>query len=144
MTVSEDLARLAAAHGVATEYTDQLRRTITVKQESVVAVLGALGVDATSRRAITAALKEVEHPAARPAVVVHRQGERVALPAGRVLLEDGTEVAGSSADTPLGWHCIVSDDGLEIPYVVTPQQAPLPTGRHWGLSVQLYATRSAE
>jgi 4-alpha-glucanotransferase len=139
--IATDLARLADAYGVATEYTDQLRRTIEVKPASVIAVLGALGVDASSPAAIAQALQDVADRPSRPPVVVQRQGEDLSLPAGQIVLEDGTEAA-DAAGLPLGWHRIVTADGAEIPYVVAPARVPLPAGRHWGTSVQLYATRS--
>ena len=80
MTVSADLARLAAAHGVATEYKDQLERTVEVSSESVVAVLHALGVDATTPAAVAASLREVEERPAVPPVVVMRLSEQREIP----------------------------------------------------------------
>ena len=45
-----DLAALAEAHGVATWYEDWHRERRDVSAESVIGVLGLLGVDATRRR----------------------------------------------------------------------------------------------
>ena len=70
MTVSPDLARLAAAHGVAIDYKDQLERRVEVSERSVVGVLHALGVDASTPAAVAAALREVDARSAVPPVVV--------------------------------------------------------------------------
>ena len=75
MTISPELAKLAAAHGVAIEYKDQLQRKVDVPGDSVVAVLRALGVDATSPAAVSAALDDVARRPATPPVVVMRQSQ---------------------------------------------------------------------
>ncbi|MFP5220421.1 MAG: 4-alpha-glucanotransferase [Actinomycetes bacterium] len=98
------LARLAAAHGVATSYLDFADRPVPVGRPAVVAALGALGVDAGTPEAVEAALAEVEEAPWRralpPSVVVRgSRGTldlRVPEPADvalSVLLEDGGEVA---------------------------------------------------
>ncbi|MFD8016147.1 hypothetical protein, partial [Streptomyces sp. NPDC059762] len=46
------LARLAARHGVATEFSPSEGVTRAVPEATVVAVLGALGVDATTPEAV--------------------------------------------------------------------------------------------
>jgi 4-alpha-glucanotransferase len=150
--VSPDLARLAAAHGVATEYKNQLDQPVHVSPDSVVAVLAALGVDAADDRAITAALAEVEQRPELPPVVVMRTGETRVVPGtgvARILQEDGGERDLPVEDgrvlvgpgLPLGWHTLVVGD-TEIPLAVAPRRAPSPSTRQWGLMVQLYATRS--
>jgi 4-alpha-glucanotransferase len=152
--VSGPLAALAAAHGVATEYEDQLHRTVQVPAESVVAVLGALGVDATSPRAVDDARREVDRRSSLPPVVVLRTGEsrQVAVSGPAELqLEDGTARSLAADDgrlmlpagLPLGWHRLESAAGV-LPVVVAPDRLELPAGRHWGLMVQLYAMRSDE
>ena len=55
-SVDPDLARLAERYGVATSYEDHLQRHTDVGRDAVVAVLGALGVDATSPEAVRASL----------------------------------------------------------------------------------------
>jgi 4-alpha-glucanotransferase len=152
VTVSPELAALAAAHGVAVDYKDQLERTVHVAAEAVVAALDALGVDASTPTAIAASLRDVEQmPAASPVVVMRRSQHRD-VPVGSsasLLLESGDEVAvtvdGGAArlgGLPLGWHTLHTDDGA-IPVVVAPDRLTRPVGRHWGLMVQLYAMRSA-
>ena len=152
MTVSPELARLAAAHGVAIEYKDQLERTVHVEAKSVVSVLHALGVDATSPAAIAASLRDVDNRPSAPPVVVMRLSERREVPVScrALVLESGeqvphrlvgdrTEIDGSALG--LGWHELHTDDGV-IPVVVAPDRVTQPRGRHWGLMVQLYAMRS--
>ena len=149
-----DLSRLASAHGVAVSYLDQLRRPVAVSADSVVAVLGALGVDATSSVAVRAALREVdEAPPTPPVVVVRRsRGGSVAVGGAAMLrLEDGTHrtVAADGgrvvlpAGLPLGWHRLETAD-REIPVVVTPDTLAPRSSRQWGWAVQLYAMRSNE
>ena len=76
--VPEDLGRLAAAYGVATEYWDQSGGLVQVGAATVSAVLAALGLDVSSDDAIGAALEEKRLRDWRrmlPPVFVMRQGE---------------------------------------------------------------------
>ena len=147
------LERLAALHGVAVTYEDQLRRPVQVAAESVVAVLGAMGVGASSPRAVADALAAAQSSAGSPPVVVLRQSSGAAVRVGGpalLRLEDGSHravpVDGGRvtlpAGLPLGWHCLETSD-REIPVVVTPDRLVDPNGRHWGWMVQLYSTRSS-
>ncbi|MFE7583794.1 4-alpha-glucanotransferase, partial [Streptomyces gardneri] len=72
------LARLAARHGVATEYSPSAGVTVSVPDAAVVAVLGALGVDATTPAAVDAALdaaERAERERLLPPTLVRRRGE---------------------------------------------------------------------
>ncbi|MFI5959877.1 4-alpha-glucanotransferase [Cryptosporangium sp. NPDC051539] len=60
MTIDPELAALAAAHGVATEYVGSTGRPQTVTRETVAAVLGALGVAAGTPSEVSASLAEAE------------------------------------------------------------------------------------
>ena len=76
--VSHELAELAAAHGVATEYWDQAGNHVDVGAATVTAVLTALGVDVSSTESIAGALQESglrEWRRMLPPVFVSRQGE---------------------------------------------------------------------
>ncbi len=68
-------------------------------------------------------------------------------PSGSALAEAlGEVVFALPADLPLGWHHVIADvDGVstESTLVVTPVSLPIPT-RGWGLTAQLYSTRSRE
>jgi 4-alpha-glucanotransferase len=76
--VPDDLARLADAYGVATEYWDQAGTLVQVGAATVAAVLRALGLDVSSPEAIAAALEEKRLRDWRrmlPPVFVTRQGD---------------------------------------------------------------------
>lgn len=71
------LARLAALHGVATEYAPSGGVTVTVPEATVVAVLRALGVDAATPQAVAEALDVAERAGRErlfpPTVVLWRE-----------------------------------------------------------------------
>src|SRR4051794_17710797 len=89
-----DLVALAEAHGVATFYEDWHRQNKDVAPESVIGVLGLLGVDATSPSSISrelAAVRTAREQQRLPGTVVVREGASRPLAApGSVVLEDGT------------------------------------------------------
>ena len=140
------LRALAAAHGVVTAYDAADGGRARVGAATVVRVLGALGVDATTPAATAEALDAVRAATKGdrlPATVVVRVGDRRALPApGRVTLEDGgtRDVDGELAGLPLGWHRLSCRD-QEVTLVVVPRRLPPPPAA-WGWMVQLYALRS--
>ncbi|WP_374983139.1 4-alpha-glucanotransferase [Streptomyces fradiae] len=156
------LARLAALHGVATAYSPSPGVTVPVPDATVVAVLGALDVDAATPAATEASLAAAEEArAARllPPTVVVWQGDEpagrprpvAALPDGSVLritLEDGG-TAGSPvpwADLPPGVHALEAHapDGRagRATLVVAPARVPAPAPCQ-GVLVQLYSLLSA-
>jgi 4-alpha-glucanotransferase len=144
------LAELAAAHGVATSYQDAQRQLAHVDDDVVIAVLGQLGVAASTpdqvRHELTAA--RARHAELPPTIVV-RAGEARMLTVtvdGELRLEDGQvrSVRGDvlPADLPMGWHELrVGDRRATV--VVVPNRMPEPP-RTWGWMVQLYALRSGE
>ncbi|MER5306388.1 4-alpha-glucanotransferase [Streptomyces sp. NPDC002773] len=78
------LARLAARHGVATAYSPSEGVTVPVPEATVVAVLGALGVDAATPEAVTAALDAADRADRErllPPTLVLRRGESGEAPA---------------------------------------------------------------
>ncbi|WP_127497816.1 4-alpha-glucanotransferase [Actinoplanes solisilvae] len=137
-----DLAALATAHGVATWYEDWHRERKDVAAESVVGVLGLLGVDATTPAAIRrelAAVRERNRLGRVPGTVVMRAGEPLVLPGPVTIeLEDGT--AGDPDDLPLGWHRLRTGD-QEVTLVVVPAELP-EAPQTWGWMLQLYALHS--
>ena len=79
-----ELVALAEAHGVATWYEDWHRERRDVAAESVVGVLGLLGVDATTRRRSAASWPRSAARAQRlPGTVVVRAGRPAAARPGR-------------------------------------------------------------
>jgi 4-alpha-glucanotransferase len=75
--LTHELVQLAHAYGVATEFWDWRGQHTTVPRRAVLAVLGALGVEASTPAAVAAALAEVRDRPWRqvlPDVVVVREG----------------------------------------------------------------------
>ncbi|MCE7079248.1 4-alpha-glucanotransferase [Streptomyces sp. ST2-7A] len=166
------LARLAAAYGVAESYEPAPGHRVQVPTETVVAVLAALGVDASGPDAVRDALERHEKSlaarllpptvvlvAADPAVGARLPADLVAgLPPGtdlRVTTEDGRSLPlGRTGDTPastapavpLGVHALDAEapDGrrARVHLLVSPQRVPEPAGRAHGLMVQLYSLLS--
>ena len=82
----EELNTLSGLHGVATRYTDWRGREVDVSPETLVAVLAALGVDASSPAAVRAELERAREPVrALPPNIVVRRGSGPAT--GPVLAE---------------------------------------------------------
>jgi len=141
-----ELAELARAHGVASSYANGDRQQVDVDDAVVVAVLGQLGVDASTPAAIRQALAEARRTATDlPATIVLRLGTGRALPApGEIHCEDGTVLAADTAipaELPLGWHRLHIGEA-ELTLIVVPDTLPQPP-RTWGWMVQLYALHSA-
>ena len=87
-----ELAELASVHGVQREYTDHDGRVRNVSTPTLVAVLEALGVQASTPGAIVASLersRDDEWRSMLPPTVVTREGTEVQVP---VHLADGAEV----------------------------------------------------
>lgn len=162
--VAPELAELAGAYGIATEFWDWQGVHRPASEHTLVSVLAALGVDASTPDAARAALDERRRAEQRrplPPIVVCRQGERahvrVHVPDGvgyelEVRLEDGgVRGVGTDGvlpgDLPLGWHTVaLAYGGHEVttPLAVTPDFLGVPgADRYWGLMAQLYSVRSA-
>ncbi|WP_305785217.1 4-alpha-glucanotransferase [Symbioplanes lichenis] len=142
-----ELTALAEAHGVATWYEDWHRERKDVSAESVIGVLGLLGVDASSPAAIErelAAIAEARKHHKLPGTVVVRRGDsRELAEPGEIVLEDGStrDVTGIPGDLPLGWHRLRTG-GQEVTLVVVPVELPEPP-ETWGWMLQLYSLHSA-
>ncbi len=142
-----DLAALAEAHGVATWYEDWHRERRDVAAESVVGVLGLLGVDATTPAAVTnelAAVRERDRLGRLPGTIVVREGTGRELPGpAEITCEDGStrRCAEVPDDLPLGWHRLAAG-GQDITLVVVPAELPEAPDT-WGWMLQLYALHSA-
>ncbi|GAA2547402.1 4-alpha-glucanotransferase [Winogradskya consettensis] len=142
-----ELTALAEAHGVATWYEDWHRERKDVSAESVIGVLGLLGVDAGTPASVErelATIRTAREQRRLPGTIVARLGEAQPLAApGVVVLEDGTEreVTGIPADLPLGWHELRSGEQV-VTLIVVPTELPEPP-ETWGWMLQLYALHSA-
>ncbi|MFC5028347.1 4-alpha-glucanotransferase [Streptomyces sp. DSM 41987] len=150
-----DRERLAALHGVDTTYRPGPDREVRVPEETVVAVLAALGVDASTPQAVRDALAAYEHRDRQrllPPCTVVRTGRPLplGLPEGtRVLIEaESGEVfdAGDWERIPLGRHVVRATalDGrtARADLVIAPERLPGPPGRTFGFMAQLYSTLS--
>ncbi|ANI42809.1 4-alpha-glucanotransferase [Mycolicibacterium vaccae] len=146
----EDLARLAAAHGVATSYRNERREPVDVDADVVIRVLGLLDVPAgtaAERSAELAKLAERDRAGVMaPTVAVRLNGHAHPLPGAVALTsEDGvqTEVRDEvPGDLAPGWYRIHTRDGQEATLVAAPDRVP-PSPMTWGWMLQLYALRSA-
>lgn len=146
----EDLARLAAAHGVATSYRNERREPVDVDADVVIRVLGLLDVPAgtaAERSAELAKLAERDRAGVMaPTVAVRLNGHAHPLPGAVALTsEDGvqTEVRDEvPGDLAPGWYRIHTRDGQEATLVAAPDRVP-PSPATWGWMLQLYALRSA-
>ncbi|EST35565.1 hypothetical protein N566_17645 [Streptomycetaceae bacterium MP113-05] len=147
----ERLARLAAAHGVATSYEPAPGRVVEVSDDTAVAVLAALGVDATTSRAVREALALHEQDSQRllpPTVVLRTPSRSSTLPdlpdgtALQVVTESGQLLEwGLGTPLPLGAHtlCAQVPDGRasHSTLLVVPDRVPAPPGRSGGRSAGL-------
>lgn len=152
---SDDLARLAELHGVATSYQPSADRTVTASAAALTLALAALGVDAGTPRAVAAARaareRELRERLLPPTVVCWSGDEPEALsalPSGTRLhieTEQG-EIRTAVAGLAPGVHRLTATapDGRTATshLVVAPPRLPTPSGRSYGLLVQLYSLLS--
>jgi 4-alpha-glucanotransferase len=123
--VPPELAELATAHGVQCVYTDHDGRVQQVSVSTVVAVLEALDVPASTPGAIAASLDRVEDDEWRamlPPTVVTREGTEVQV---AVHVADGADVT--------AWIALEQSEQPVVPtsatpWRVTPPQATTTTG----------------
>ena len=81
------------------------------------------------------------------APLVIRTQDRVELPAGEVVCEDGQVIAvgGPATELPLGYHELRPETGPVRRLIVSPGRCHQPENlREWGVAVQLYAARSRD
>ncbi|MET9405320.1 4-alpha-glucanotransferase [Streptomyces sp. NPDC002935] len=149
------LSRLAELHGVAPDYNPSPDRTVAAPDAALVAILAALGVDASTPDAVRAALALHEAGTARrllPPTLVCWGGDTPAALAGlpdgtrlRITTEQG-ETRASAEQLPSGVHALhaTAPDGrsADVHLVVAPTRLPAPPGRTYGLLVQLYSLLS--
>jgi 4-alpha-glucanotransferase len=136
---SPELAELATAHGVATDFWDWRGQHVVVTRESIEAVLAALGVAAHTEESVRAALTDVrDQPWRRtlPPCVVVRSGRPAEVPVHvphgepvrvRVDLETGGRVDLSQADR---WVPPRVVDGREVGEATFTVPGDLPLGWH--------------
>ncbi|MFF3405985.1 4-alpha-glucanotransferase [Streptomyces sp. NPDC002742] len=149
------LSRLAELHGVAPVHSPSPDRTVVAPDAALVAILAALGVDASTPDAVRAALARHETETAErllPPTLVCWGGlapaELTGLPDAtrlRITTEQG-ETRTSPDHLPPGVHTLhaTAPDGrtADAHLVVAPTRLPAPPGRTYGLLVQLYSLLS--
>ncbi|HEX2314930.1 MAG TPA: 4-alpha-glucanotransferase [Thermomonospora sp.] len=158
----EQLIRLARGHRVGTRYIDWRGDETPVPRDTIVAVLTALGVDASTPAAVRAELDRLEERRRTrllpPVVVVHE--DEFTVPR---LADGDTEVAVELAEggvvepepvgrtryrlpenTPLGWHRVRVRQGhlVQTAALLLAPARLERTPRAWGLMTQLYSVRS--
>jgi 4-alpha-glucanotransferase len=156
----EDLAQLAAAHGVATRYLDGRRRPVLVEPEVVIRVLGLLEVEAATpeqrRRELAAAGERATARDTHRTIAVRAGGGARAIGGLRRLrsLDDEPDHGRQPidvrdelpADLAPGWYgaTVSGPNGTEIEHtvVVAPPRLPIAPST-WGWMVQGYALHSA-
>ncbi len=134
-----DLTELARAHGVATEYWSQSGEYVTVRRETIAAVLRSLGADPSSTESVSRSLEELQNRHWRntlPPVFVTVAGQEkdiwVHVPHGEpvgvtVELEDGGNLALVQRDK---WVEPQEIDGLLVGEATFIVPADLPIGWH--------------
>jgi 4-alpha-glucanotransferase len=154
MTDTDDLRALADAHGIQVEYWNVDGRAITLSDDTLRALLGALDVVADSPEDVRTSLASVaaDRDRALPRTIVSTEGSTWQFPSGLtdvvVQLEDGGTldlVDQLPADLPLGWHTLRARtaDGVDVTahVIAAPRRLPAPP-RGWGWQIQLYGLRS--
>ncbi|KUO02432.1 4-alpha-glucanotransferase [Streptomyces caeruleatus] len=152
---SDALSLLAELHGVATSYQPSADRTVTASAAALTLALTALGIDTSTPDAVGAALAARERELGErllPPTLVCWSGAGPealdALPSGtrlRIETEQG-ETRDDARQLPPGVHRLTATtpDGRTATshLVVAPPRLPTPTGRSYGLLVQLYSLLS--
>lgn len=161
---SDARAELARAHGVDT-VRDSPDGPVPVPTDTLVAVLAALGADASTEAAARAALdryRQAEAARLLPHCLVTRTGRGIDLAADHgvptaaevwVELEgvpSGGPVRGVyggwlPGDLPVGRHTLCArtrDHASAAPLIVAPSRVPYPERRGWGFLAQLYSVLS--
>ncbi|WP_284230204.1 4-alpha-glucanotransferase [Mycobacterium antarcticum] len=147
--VSEDLRRLAAAHGVATSYRNERREPVEVDADVVIRVLGLLDVEAgteADRRRELLRLAELDRAGALPPTVAVRVDGRPHRIPGAVALvtEDGDRIEVRDelpGDLSPGWYRLHTANGQDVTLVAAPPKVPQAPAT-WGWMLQLYGLRS--
>jgi len=163
---SPGLSELAARAGIAERWTDARLRPQRVSADTLRALLGGLGLPASSERDIRESARRLSEDAARlPPLLAARGGAMLALPADaqgayQISCESGRLIEGAIAPaaaggSPLlavpeepGYHALSLSSGQTSVLAVAPRQAPSLaelTGqdgaRCWGLCAQVYSLR---
>ena len=122
----------AEVWGIQTRFLDVSKTWRTASEETVGAVLDAMGAGEGSPPVPTMLTIRLDRPVPK-------------VPTGRLVLEDGSEIDVGGPlppDLPPGYHQLCLDDSPPRALVASPGRVPLPDHESWGLAAQLYAVRS--
>lgn len=139
VTISPELAELAYAHGVGTDYRSWTGEDVRVDEAIVRSVLRAIGVPADTPEQLADAL-QATRGRSLPGTITLREGGHVG-PELTVTLEDGTP-AEPEAPLPVGYH--VGTNGLHATTIIVAPDRLAPVPRAWGWQLQLYSMHSAQ
>jgi 4-alpha-glucanotransferase len=146
------LTELAEAAGLMPHWRDFRNEPKEVSEDSLRAVLAALGLPAGSDAEIRESREQLaQHEAALPPLVTAVEGEPIPLPGARgnyeLAFEDGSGTDGRCEGTlrPIsepGYH-LLQIEGQQTMLAVAPRRAFTirPESRPWALAVQLYGLR---
>ncbi|MGP6089004.1 4-alpha-glucanotransferase [Antarctobacter jejuensis] len=164
MNADDALRSLAGHYGVHLAFHDLSGREHSATPETLRALLGGMGVDATTPAAVEEALKEAQATKrVLPDEIRTRAGQPLRQPVERpcvwlILDENGHEIASGTAERmiehatlPMGYfslHAKGRDWQTETFVLSAPDHAPITsdlTGRHkgWGVCGALYGLRSS-
>ena len=140
------LRTLADRAGILPEYVDQTgRETRVTSDETRVAILAAMGVDASTQSRAASALELLEarelsraFPPAR--VIVHDSAFALPSPRAVLTLERGGEWR-PGKELPLGYHTLAQGEETQT-LIVVPPKCMAPVRRAMGVIANLYAVRS--
>jgi 4-alpha-glucanotransferase len=157
-----DRGRLAALYGVDVTYEPAPGKSVPVDEDTVVAVLAALGVDASTAQAVRESAEAYERAAASrllpPLTVVRanrgtvREALAARVPAARsrdfrVTVENGRAEPLEGTPRVPGRYVLraAGENGRTArgELIVAPERLPGPPGRMFGFMAQLYSTLSS-
>ena len=139
------LRALAEACGILTRWRDVHDQMHDVAPDTLRRVLTATGIAAASDAEVTASAERLRaDEGTLPPLLTALQDTPFDVPgAYTVTLEDGRSISGSDRAqlSEIGYHTLTCA-GRTVTLAVAPRRCPgLPSGRPWGIAVQLYSLR---
>ncbi len=145
----ESLRELALAAGVSPSWRDYRGGSHDVAPDTLRAVLAANGVAAANENDIRESFASLRAKAGSVPLITAELGQPIDFEiheGWQLVLEDGAKSEGSGPLPPIdvaGYHKLLVGE-REVTIAVAPRSCQaLPSGRPWGLAVQLYALRRA-
>lgn len=142
------LRTLADRLGILPEYVDQTgRETRVTSDETRVAILAAMGFDASTEARAASALglleaRELARALQPVRVIVHDSAFSLPTPKAVLTMERGGEWR-AGKELPIGYHTLTVGDDTQT-LIVVPPKCMAPVRRAMGLIANLYSVRSDE